>query len=376
MLKFPVAAALLLYTAAGFSQAQTPQSVPNRYHDPVPQRTLMIPVQKSVRLEVLDWGGTGRPVVLLAGLGFTAHIFDTFAPILAKKYHVYGITRRGYGQSSHPKTGYNVARLGKDVIAVIDALHLQQPVLVGHSIAGEELSWIANNDPKAVAGLVYLDAGYSYAFYDANAEKLSLGAKKLEADLKKEEAKPNSARIQRILRLDIPRVETELRKQGASLALGPEPSNLPPTPQETKSIPAMEQYAAYMTGAPLPLAELHQILEVKPDGSIAGMRPDGGAGKAILNGTQKFTSIPDPALAIYACPHKLTAAAAREPARELAERAALDRQSCAEQAAALHAAVPGSQVLLWPNQVHMFFLTHPHRVAAAVERFIAGLPKA
>ena len=30
-----------------------------------------IPVERDVRLEVLDWGGTGRPVVLLAGLGGT-----------------------------------------------------------------------------------------------------------------------------------------------------------------------------------------------------------------------------------------------------------------------------------------------------------------
>jgi non-heme chloroperoxidase len=35
---------------------------------------------KPVNLEVLDWGGSGRPLVLLAGLGNTAHIFDKFAP--------------------------------------------------------------------------------------------------------------------------------------------------------------------------------------------------------------------------------------------------------------------------------------------------------
>lgn len=37
---------------------------------------------KPVNLEVLDWGGSGRPLVLLAGLGNTAHIFDKFAPNL------------------------------------------------------------------------------------------------------------------------------------------------------------------------------------------------------------------------------------------------------------------------------------------------------
>jgi pimeloyl-ACP methyl ester carboxylesterase len=375
MLKAAVVTSLLILSVAGNAQAKALSNAAPRYHDPIPRRTMMIPVQQGVKLEVLDWGGTGRPVVLLAGLGFTAHIFDGLAPILAKKYHVYGITRRGYGNSSRPKAGYDVARLGKDVIAVIDALHLRKPVLVGHSIAGEELSWIANNDPKAVGGLVYLDAGYDYAFYNAHAQTLALDVPKLEADLKKDEAKPSIGTIHRILDVDLPRIETELGRQKEGISLGPEEANHPPTPTEVESVANMEQYASYMTGTPLPIAELHQILKVRANGSVAGMRSDGGAGRKILHGTEKFTRIPDPVLAIYACPHQLTAAAAQETTKELAERAALDKASCKEQADALHAAVPGSKVLMWPNQVHMFFLTHPDRVADAIETFVSGLPK-
>ena len=100
-----------------------------------------------MRLEVLDWGGTGRPVVLLAGGGNTAHIFDEFAPKLAANYHVYGITRRGYGASGFSATDDPAGRLGDDVVAVIDALKLKKPVLVGHSIAGAELSSVANRHP-------------------------------------------------------------------------------------------------------------------------------------------------------------------------------------------------------------------------------------
>jgi non-heme chloroperoxidase len=39
---------------------------------------------------------------------------------------------------------------------------------VGHSIAGVELSSVANSGPNRVAGLVYLDAAYSYAFDNGN----------------------------------------------------------------------------------------------------------------------------------------------------------------------------------------------------------------
>lgn len=60
-----------------------------------------IDVGDEVKLEVLDWGGAGRPIVLLAGSGNTAHIYEDFAPKLTNWAHVYGITRRGYGMSSN-----------------------------------------------------------------------------------------------------------------------------------------------------------------------------------------------------------------------------------------------------------------------------------
>ena len=126
-------------------------------------------------------GGSGRPLVLLAGLGNTAHIFDSFAPKLASAYHVYGITRRGYGASSAPDSGYDADRLGADVISVLDSLKLIKPVLIGHSVAGEELSDAASVQPDRIAGLVYIDAGYAYAFDNGKGWTIEemLGAQKL-----------------------------------------------------------------------------------------------------------------------------------------------------------------------------------------------------
>ena len=101
-------------------------------------KTLFAEVDKNVKLEVLDWGGAGRPLILLGGLGSTADVFGSFAPKLASAYHVYGITRRGFGDSSVPipeGANYSADRLGDDVLAVIDFLKLKRPVLVGHSIS-------------------------------------------------------------------------------------------------------------------------------------------------------------------------------------------------------------------------------------------------
>jgi len=134
------------------------------WRDPSAHKIRFVSVDKDVRLEVLDWGGYGRPLILLAGGGNTAHIFDEFAPKLTANYRVYGITRRGFGASGFSATENAIDRLGEDIIAVIAALKLKRPVLVGHSFAGAELSWVANSHPLLVAGLVYLEAGYPYAF--------------------------------------------------------------------------------------------------------------------------------------------------------------------------------------------------------------------
>jgi pimeloyl-ACP methyl ester carboxylesterase len=66
-------------------------------------------------------------------------------------YHVYGITRRGRGVSNTPEpnaTNYSADRLVKDVLAVIDALHLDKPVIAGHSMSGAELSYIGSHHPE------------------------------------------------------------------------------------------------------------------------------------------------------------------------------------------------------------------------------------
>jgi alpha/beta hydrolase family protein len=74
-----------------------------------------VDVADGVRLEVVDWGGRGRTVVFLSGIGNTAHVFDQFAPQFTDRFRVIGITRRGFGASSRPETGYRVLQLADDL---------------------------------------------------------------------------------------------------------------------------------------------------------------------------------------------------------------------------------------------------------------------
>jgi len=141
--------------------------------DTSPHKVRFVEVEKGIRLEVLDWGGKGPPLVFVPGGGDSAHVFDDFAPKFTGKRHVYAITRRGAGLSSKPEPtsdNYSADRLGEDVLAVIDALKLDHPVLAGHSRGGGELSFFATRHPERVSGLIYLEAGYSYALYDPKTE--------------------------------------------------------------------------------------------------------------------------------------------------------------------------------------------------------------
>lgn len=126
------------------------------WSDPSPHEVRQVLVDSSVRLEVLDWGGSGPPLVLL-GCYLTAHAYDDIAPQLTNQFHVYGITRRGIGASDRPATGYSVQRSVDDVVEVLDALNAQRSLLVGASCAGQIQTLFASQHSDRLSGLVYLD---------------------------------------------------------------------------------------------------------------------------------------------------------------------------------------------------------------------------
>jgi pimeloyl-ACP methyl ester carboxylesterase len=126
--------------------------------DNTPHKVRMVQVAPGVELEVLDWGGSGKAMVLLTGLGDNAHVYDQFAYQFTDYFHVIGITRRGFLPSSQPRHGYDVSTRAADVVAVLDALGISKAVFAGHSIAGSELSKLGLAHKARVDKLVYLDA--------------------------------------------------------------------------------------------------------------------------------------------------------------------------------------------------------------------------
>ena len=112
----------------------------------------------GVKLHYIDWGSSGRAMVLLAGLGDNAQIYRGLAARLASRYRALGLTRRGHGRSDHPDFGYDLDTLVEDIRRFLDALEIEQAILVGHSFAGLEMPHFATRYPHRVEAIVYLDA--------------------------------------------------------------------------------------------------------------------------------------------------------------------------------------------------------------------------
>ena len=308
------------------------------WKDPSPHTTRFVTVEKGVRLEVLDWGGSGRPLVLLSGGGDTAHVFDDFAPKLTPSFHVYGITRRGFGQSGFSPEGWGADRLGDDVLAVLNALNLKKPVLVGHSLGGEELSSVATRYPSRVAGLVYLEAGYPYAFDNGKGPTM----KDLQ-DLK----------------------------------------NLAPhAPPPSESDPALASFAALQQacldalGFTYPEGELRQQYSTTPEGRIGEEREFPGQA-VMLEGTKKYVDIPVPALVIFALPHsqaKWMNDSADPKVRESANAfyAAADALT-AKQAKVFEEGVPTAHVVRLRGADHYVYLSNEAEVLREMKSFFSTL---
>ena len=241
----------------------SPQQI--EWKDPSPHAVKFVTVDENVQLEVLDWGGSGPALVLLAGLGNTAHAFDDFAPALTARYRVLAITRRGHPHSSMPPTGYGFPRLAEDVMRVIDAMGVNQPIVIGHSFAGEELHVLGARYSEKIRGLVYVDAAFDRGD-DADTEAYNAVARTLPG------------------------------------APGPEPGDL-------ASFTALRAFQERTYGFAQPEAFLRARLLTNPDGSVGEMwAPDLPIRQEITKEMRAAYNsynperIRVPALAIYAVP--------------------------------------------------------------------------
>ena len=298
-----------------------------------------ITVDNNVQLEVLDFGGQGSPIVLLTGLGATAHSYDELAPLLARKHRVLAITRRGSGYSSKPDFGYDTPRLSQDVLQVMDALHLEKVLLVGHSIAGEELTWLGGHHPERFSGLVYLDAAYDRS-----------GAE-------------NS------------------RQRALSRSLPPEP---PIPPEATRDYPAMSKLLAERGRVRLPEGELIAFWNVDRQ-FLAGTPATGWRMQQAMMAALRapdYAALRIPALAVYAFEDPNWPlppwydANDTELKANVAELARVNAEFRRKNVELFRRSVENGQVLELQNASHYVMQSNQQQVLEAIEAFASQLPAA
>ena len=333
-----VAIATAVLAACGLAAPQASQTL-QPWRDPSPHQTRWVTVDSSVRLEVLDWGGSGPPLVLL-GCYLTGHSYDEFAPKLTNQFHVYGITRRGIGASDKPMDGYSVQRSVDDLREALDLLQLDRSVLLGTSCAGRVQTMFASQHPQRLLGLIYLD-GASDPLTTADEYSPSM-----------------------------PDFST-LPREGEPL------SGL-----DKSSFVAYRRATLRSRGFAFPEAELRQIYVANPDGSMGASRLSPVIRQAITVDSRirpDYSRIRAPVLAIYQAQRSFEDMAARYIVRTDQERAVLRQMYDATRAVyalwqrQLLAAVPTARIVDLPGANVYMFLTHEADVLREVRAFAATL---
>jgi pimeloyl-ACP methyl ester carboxylesterase len=137
------------------------QDLPRKASADTSLHTSAFATVNGIKLHYLDWGGTGETLLFITGVGDNAHVFDTLAPRFTDRFRVFVLTRRGFGESDKPATGYDVATLAEDVRGFLDFMKIKKVHLIGHSAAGNEMTSFAAKYPGRTLKLVYLDAAYA-----------------------------------------------------------------------------------------------------------------------------------------------------------------------------------------------------------------------
>jgi pimeloyl-ACP methyl ester carboxylesterase len=117
-------------------------------------------VVDGFRLHLLDWGGSGPPLLLLHGGALTAHTWDLVCLVLRDRYHCIAVDQRGHGDSEwSPGLDYGSDAYVRDIEGLARELGLDRAVIVGQSLGAINGLTCAARRPDWLAGLVMVDAG-------------------------------------------------------------------------------------------------------------------------------------------------------------------------------------------------------------------------
>ena len=100
-------------------------------------------------------GPEKAPVLMLSNsLGTTLHMWDPQVAQLTRHFRLVRYDRRGHGKSGVPAGPYNMEMLGRDVLAILDALKIDKINWCGLSMGGMVGMWLGANAPQRINRLI------------------------------------------------------------------------------------------------------------------------------------------------------------------------------------------------------------------------------
>ena len=133
---------------------------------PAPFQSAHVPGgDPDIEIHLLDFGGSGRPVLLNHANGFCGALWEPVAMALREQFRVFAMDARGHGASSKPDGAdrYRWTALGRDAAAVgrsISERHGPIALAAGHSFGGTCLALAASESPGLFERLVLIDPPY------------------------------------------------------------------------------------------------------------------------------------------------------------------------------------------------------------------------
>src|SRR5512133_747028 len=98
-------------------------------------------------------------LVLSNSLGSRPEMWDAQIPAFTEHYRVLRYDTRGHGRSDVPPGPYALSDFGHDVLALLDAMHIDRAHYCGLSMGGATGMWLGVHAPQRIDRLVLCNTG-------------------------------------------------------------------------------------------------------------------------------------------------------------------------------------------------------------------------
>jgi len=113
----------------------------------------------GVKIQLAQWDGKGKAILCIHGITANCRCWDVIASGLSPAHRVVAMDLRGRGLSESPDSGYSISHHCKDILSVLDDLHLEKAIIMGHSLGAFISVVFGAEHPERVDRIILVDGG-------------------------------------------------------------------------------------------------------------------------------------------------------------------------------------------------------------------------